>query len=412
MFIKRALALFVVNKIFLFILFTFFTLSWSSGQSSGCVDLPSCSPCVGSLTSITLRYSGPEGPPNRYRVSDDGGQFANQPISGDIFIDSRLAGQPFEGNRLILQINVGGGFGDGIEILTNCNEIILGKEYDHGNLTVISAVSSTSGLLCCEPEEIDQVPPEFVSCTQDITVSTAASSCNAVVEWESPQATDNCEVADITSNFESGVSFPVGSTEVIYIAIDGAGNEAYCSFNVVVKSDSELEVSDCPTDITEEIIGDQPIEVEWEEPQLIGACGSEKLQSTHQPGEKFALGETKVIYSYLAEGETVNVCTFVVNVISKRIEFDIPKILTLNNDGINDEWTLGGIEFYSENQVIIFDRWGGEVHNFSGYNNDRKIWRGENKKGTLVPTGTYFYVIKAISGADVIEESGFLELIR
>ena len=60
-------------------------------------------------------------------------------------------------------------------------------------------------------------------------------SCNPVVNWITPTATDNCGAApELTSNIESGATFEVGTTTVIYTAMDCAGNTATYSFNVTV----------------------------------------------------------------------------------------------------------------------------------------------------------------------------------
>ena len=74
----------------------------------------------------------------------------------------------------------------------------------------------------------------------------------------------------------------------------------------------------------------------------------------------------------------------------------ISKAVTVNNDGINESFTVGGIEecgFVIELQ--IFNRWGAKIYDNSNYKND---WRGTSSSASignsgLVPTGTYYYVI-------------------
>ena len=66
-----------------------------------------------------------------------------------------------------------------------------------------------------------------------------------------------------------------------------------------------------------------------------------------------------------------------------------------NDDGINDYWTVEGIEFY-ENTVEIYNRWGNLVYLKENYQND---WDGRANAGTVyakgekLPPGTYFYII-------------------
>ena len=67
------------------------------------------------------------------------------------------------------------------------------------------------------------------------TVNTDASLPNATVSWTPPTASDNSgEAVTLTSDYESGDIFPIGTTTVTYIGTDSYGNTATSSFNVVV----------------------------------------------------------------------------------------------------------------------------------------------------------------------------------
>jgi gliding motility-associated-like protein len=68
--------------------------------------------------------------------------------------------------------------------------------------------------------------------------------------------------------------------------------------------------------------------------------------------------------------------------------------ITPNGDGMNDFWYIKGIEFYTDNDVVIFNRWGDVVSRLEGYNNTTVIWSGTNKRGEELPDGTYFYILK------------------
>jgi gliding motility-associated-like protein len=64
-----------------------------------------------------------------------------------------------------------------------------------------------------------------------------------------------------------------------------------------------------------------------------------------------------------------------------------------NGDGNNDTWKIKGIENYPDNTVMIFNRWGDKIREFSNYNNTSRTWEGKNENGELLPDGTYFYII-------------------
>lgn len=76
-----------------------------------------------------------------------------------------------------------------------------------------------------------------------------------------------------------------------------------------------------------------------------------------------------------------------------------------NGDGQNDYFTIGGINQYPNNELVIFNRWGTEVFKMKGYKN---VWDGTwNDK--ILPDGTYYYVLKDGVGK---KYQGFVQLNR
>lgn len=112
-------------------------------------------------------------------------------------------------------------------------------------------------------------------------------------------------------------------------------------------------------------------------------------------------------YAICREGicDTATVTVFV-NCISNK-EFIIYNGLSPNGDGINDVFQIDGIEDYPNNSVQIFNRWGNQVYQMSGYKNE---WNGSwSNQGDLLPDGTYFYLFNTGEG-EVL--SGWLEIRR
>ena len=69
-----------------------------------------------------------------------------------------------------------------------------------------------------------------------------------------------------------------------------------------------------------------------------------------------------------------------------------------DGDGINDLWLIQGIEAFPDNEVKVFNRWGGLVFNTKNYDNNNIAWRGESNgrgsdTGRTAPETTYFYII-------------------
>ncbi|SMG13027.1 gliding motility-associated C-terminal domain-containing protein [Marivirga sericea] len=291
----------------------------------------------------------------------------------------------------------------------------LGDELPVGFTTIEYTATDENGLVATcsfEVEVLDQTVPEVLNCVEDITVS-ASDNCNAIVEWEEPTANDNCSTVIISSNYESGSSFPFGITTVEYEFTDEEGNSSFCIFDVNVIDESELIVSNCPENIV--IRADNntgTTAVTWEEPTATTACSDIVVNASHEPGSSFDVGTTIVRYNFTTEAGKSSECSFEVTVEPILLEINFNKLMTPNGDGNNDSWIISGIENFPDNEVIIVDRWGTEIFSAQGYNNEEVVWKGENRGGELVPRGTYYYFISVRNDQDGIQRKGFLEVLR
>lgn len=79
-----------------------------------------------------------------------------------------------------------------------------------------------------------------------------------------------------------------------------------------------------------------------------------------------------------------------------------------NGDGVNDNFHIGGIEEYPDNELMIFNRWGNKVYQTEGYEND---WNGRWQDDREVPDGTYFYILK-LNDRENRTFNGYFELYR
>lgn len=84
----------------------------------------------------------------------------------------------------------------------------------------------------------------------------------------------------------------------------------------------------------------------------------------------------------------------------------VSEAVSPNDDGINDEWTIQNITDYPDNEVRVFNRWGGRVYRERGYDN---TWQGTFQDGKPLPDGTYFYHV-VVEGGERI--SGRFQLRR
>jgi hypothetical protein len=121
---------------------------------------------------------------------------------------------------------------------------------------------------------VDEIAP-VILCPPTVVVATG--TCEAVVDYPAPTATDNCSdvMVFILSGPPSGSVFPSGTTEVTWGADDNNGNTVFCSFNVVVETDFMAEANftepDCNGEATGSatatpIGGVPPFGYEWDDP--------------------------------------------------------------------------------------------------------------------------------------------------
>jgi len=84
----------------------------------------------------------------------------------------------------------------------------------------------------------------------------------------------------------------------------------------------------------------------------------------------------------------------------------VANTITPNGDGTNDELRFEVLDnadpdFFPDNEIIIFNRWGDIVFKARPYNND---WRGQNTAGQELPHATYYYILRLdISRGLIIE---------
>ena len=95
---------------------------------------------------------------------------------------------------------------------------------------------------------------------------------------------------------------------------------------------------------------------------------------------------------------TENGCTLTdYVVVTINTDLEIPNAFSPNGDNINDSWLIKGIEKFPNNSVRIYDRWGQEVYQATGYSSI-KMWDGTNGKRPLTES-VYFYVIDLGEGS-------------
>jgi len=161
----------------------------------------------------------------------------------------------------------------------------------------------------------DQELPILNGLPVSIQIGTDTDLCGATATWAAAEATDNCEVVDVTQTHISGDFFPVGETTVTYLVTDAAGNEASVSFAVQVTDVQGPVVTGLPDVIdAENTTGQCGSEITWEEPTIADACGEVTFNASHLSGEFFPVGDNEVAYTATDSAGNVTIATFIVSV--------------------------------------------------------------------------------------------------
>ncbi|ABG59805.1 conserved hypothetical protein [Cytophaga hutchinsonii ATCC 33406] len=88
----------------------------------------------------------------------------------------------------------------------------------------------------------------------------------------------------------------------------------------------------------------------------------------------------------------------------------VPNVITVNGDGINDDWVIENIEGYPNAIIDIYNRWGSLVWHTQGYSTN---WDGTNyRNGHLLPDGTYFYIINLQDQKYADTVTGWIQLVK
>ncbi|EDP96726.1 T9SS C-terminal target domain-containing protein [Kordia algicida OT-1] len=90
----------------------------------------------------------------------------------------------------------------------------------------------------------------------------------------------------------------------------------------------------------------------------------------------------------------------------------IPNGFSPNGDMINDVWEIACLDNFTDNELVIFNRFGTIVYKTRNYTND---WNGQSNQNVvlignddILPVGTYFYILK-LQG-NTIEKTGWVYL--
>jgi hypothetical protein len=182
-------------------------------------------------------------------------------------------------------------------------------------VAVIGTDDAGNADTCYFDVTVNDVEDPVAFCGGDINVPNSAGQCGAVVNWtNSIGNTDNCGVNSSVFTPASGSFFPVGSTQVMHVVTDAAGNADTCYFNVNV-SDAEGPQITCPSNITVNApFGQNSAVVNYSDPLATDNCPGLTTRCHPPSGSSFPIGQTLVTCTTFAANSQYAVCTFTITV--------------------------------------------------------------------------------------------------
>ncbi|KAJ8041572.1 Hyalin [Holothuria leucospilota] len=170
---------------------------------------------------------------------------------------------------------------------------------------------------CIELIIIDTEPPVISGCPQDQNLVVELGTTSRQAFWIVPTATDLSGSVELTTeSHQSGDSFFLGMTTVMYAFSDPTGNTDVCTFVITVSTEDTVAptIENCPGMIVETIeLGLSGTIILWTEPTASDISGvAMQIERSHQPGQTFPIGVTSVTYRFSDNSDNVAVCSFLI----------------------------------------------------------------------------------------------------
>lgn len=179
-----------------------------------------------------------------------------------------------------------------------------------------------------------------ITCPNDTTVYTAAGFCGVNVNYFDPLVVDLCGPASFSriSGKTKGASFGLGIHDIIYEAVDTAGNTSQCTFSITVLDTIKPQIL-CSNDV--EIFtasGVCTAPYSFGLPIATDNCDSVRVEQVLGPnsGSNFPLGTTGLAFvAYDSTGNKSDTCHINVTVLDRQgPNIDCPSNMTLCTEGV------------------------------------------------------------------------------
>lgn len=232
-------------------------------------------------------------------------------------------------------------------------------------------------------------PPAPLMFCGSTPVTLAVSNPSAVVNWYSDSG---LTVLEATGTTASSTAFPAGSG-TIYV-VNSTGGTCASSPTALPYSSYDASLVDMGGPYLT-CVG-QPVQLNVTAPGFPTFYwqNTQTLSDSTIANPIASPGVTQTYYIYVFDSGTMcgvyDSVTVTVNTCSLD---DVTNAFSPNGDNVNDFWIINGIQSHPLNKVMIFNRWGDKMLDFTNYDNVNNVWDGKYK-GSTVASGTYYFIIE------------------
>lgn len=186
---------------------------------------------------------------------------------------------------------------------------------------VISATDSNGNTSSCTfvVTYADYISPSIV-CPNAITGNTADGLCSTdLMESTLGEAivTDNCFIASVENNWSSETQYPVGISQIEWIAYDLSGNSSSCFQDITITDDTDPVII-CPEPMQVFVLeGEVAAYVNVVQPEIMEMCEYTYLNdfnNTEDASGNYDLGVTEVVFTATDASGNIGSCTTSVEV--------------------------------------------------------------------------------------------------
>ncbi|MFT5981053.1 MAG: gliding motility-associated-like protein [Flavobacteriales bacterium] len=228
-------------------------------------------------------------------------------------------------------------------------------------------------------EIVQPDPIEFIFDIQNVTCTGMDDGTVTIIPFggTGPLNYEILEDIDLQNLFEG---------DYTVLAEDSTGCFADSTFTIGADITTDLDVVLFTSPVTcwDEADGTATAAVSGGELPITYQWNDENNQTTAT-----AIGLPEEVYSVTVTDAIGCTLSFLIEVEPTVGCFFIAEAITPNADGANDEWVIGGLEFFPNSTVQVFNRWGQLMFESKGY---PTRWNGAFK-GRVLPVADYYFVI-------------------